>query len=37
MAIKKQNNMNYRIDAVCIVLDQNKEVERIDHHQNITS
>ena len=37
MAIKNQNNMNYRIDAVCIVLDRNKEIERIDHYQNITS
>jgi putative endonuclease len=25
----------YRIDAVCIVLDENKEIERINHYENI--
>lgn len=27
---------SYRIDAICIVLNQNKEVERVDHYENIT-
>lgn len=27
---------NYRIDAICIVLEQDKKVKRIDHYQNIT-
>ncbi len=27
---------SYRIDAICIVLDQNKEVTRVDHYENIT-
>lgn len=25
----------YRIDAVCIVLDENKKVERINHYENV--
>lgn len=28
---------SYRIDAVCIVLDENRQVKRIEHYQNITS
>lgn len=27
---------SYRIDAVCIVLDQNKHVVRVNHYENIT-
>lgn len=27
---------SYRIDAICLVLDQDKKVKRIDHYQNIT-
>ncbi len=27
---------DYRVDAVCIVLDKNKEIRRIDHYRNIT-
>lgn len=27
----------YRIDAVCIVLDSNREVERIDHYESLIS
>jgi putative endonuclease len=35
---KKARNFNsFRIDAVCIVLDENKQIVRIDHYQNITS
>jgi len=34
---KKYNNMNYRIDAVCIVLDENRKPIRIDHYRNITN
>lgn len=37
MAMKNHNKINYRIDAVCIVLDKDKEIKRIDHYQNITS
>lgn len=33
--IEKQYK-GYRIDAVCIVLNQNKEVLRINHYENIT-
>jgi len=28
---------DYRIDAICIVLDEDKKIKRIDHYQNITS
>lgn len=34
--IEKQHS-GYRIDAVCIVLDSNREVERIDHHESLIS
>ena len=26
----------YRIDAICIVLDETKQIQRINHYQNIT-
>ncbi|MDD4937393.1 MAG: YraN family protein [Candidatus Shapirobacteria bacterium] len=29
------NYQKYRIDAVCIVLDGNKKVERINHYENV--
>lgn len=29
-------NYFYRIDAICIVLNQEKQVERINHYQNVT-
>ncbi|MDP2910482.1 MAG: YraN family protein [bacterium] len=32
-----KNYKSCRIDAICIVLDENKQVIRIDHYQNITS
>ncbi len=32
----KRYNKGYRIDVVCIVLDENKKVKRIDHYRNIT-
>lgn len=28
---------NYRIDAICIVLDEDKKLKRIDHYENITA
>lgn len=28
---------SYRIDAICIVLDEERQVQRINHYQNITS
>ena len=34
---KKYNNMNYKIDAVCIVLDENRQLVRINHYKNITN
>lgn len=34
MAIKHYD-MSYRIDGICIVLDENKQVNRIDHYENI--
>lgn len=37
MAFKAKELSSYRIDAVCIVLAQNREVQRIDHYQNIGS
>jgi len=33
----KNYDKSYRIDAVCIVLDEKKRVKRITHYQNITS
>jgi len=32
----KHNSCAYRIDVICIVLDGNKEIKRIDHYENIT-
>jgi len=33
---KARNFDSYRIDAICIVLDENKQINRIGHYQNIT-
>lgn len=33
--VRKNYNKQYRIDAVCIVLDKKKEIKRIDHYKNI--
>ena len=35
-AARKGHNGSYRIDAVCIVLDEAKEIQRLYHYQNIT-
>jgi len=35
MMRKNYNDMDFRIDAMCIVLDENKQVKRIDHYENI--
>jgi len=32
----KNANMSYRIDAICLVLDENMELKRINHYENIT-
>ncbi len=32
---QKGYTKNYRIDAVCIVLDKNKTIKRLNHYQNI--
>ena len=37
MKMKKNYNMDFRIDVVCIVLDENKQPMRIDHYENITN
>ncbi len=34
--VKKRWKKEYRIDAICIVLDNNYRVSRINHYQNIT-
>jgi len=34
--VKPGELSSYRIDAVCVVLDQDKKIKRIDHYQNIT-
>jgi len=34
--IRKNYTKNYRIDAVCIVLDETNNPERISHYKNIT-
>lgn len=34
--VKPSELSSYRIDAVCVVLDQDKKIKRIDHYQNIT-
>jgi len=33
---KARNFDSYRIDAICIVLDENKQINRIGHYQNLT-
>jgi len=35
MAYNAKNYKSYRIDAVCIVLDESKQPIRIDHYKNI--
>jgi putative endonuclease len=35
-AAQKGYIKDYRIDAVCIVLDEKKNIERINHYQNIS-
>ena len=37
MTYKTNNIYGYRIDAVCIVLDENNNLIRINHYENITS
>ena len=37
MAYKTNNIYGYRIDAVCIVFDENNNLIRINHYENITS
>ena len=35
---KKAKNFNsYRIDAICIVLDEGEQIKRIDHYENISN
>jgi len=36
MAYNAKNYKSYRIDAMCIVLDENKKPIRIDHYENIS-
>lgn len=33
----RHNPCTYRIDVICLVLDENKEIKRIDHYENITA
>jgi putative endonuclease len=33
---RKEYKGSYRIDAVCVVLDEAKDVQRLSHYQNIT-
>ena len=33
---RKRNRQAYRIDAVCVVLNKDSTVSRIDHYENIT-
>ncbi len=33
--MKKNRGMDFRIDAVCIVLNKDKQPKRIDHYENI--
>jgi putative endonuclease len=35
-AVKKRYAKRYRIDAICIVLDKEREASRINHYENIT-
>jgi len=34
--LKRGYNKRYRIDAICVVLDENEKPARIDHYKNIT-
>jgi len=34
--VQKSHVKDYRLDAICIVLDENKTIKRINHYQNIT-
>ena len=34
--IRKKNHQDYRIDAICIVLNKDFIMNRIDHYENIT-
>jgi len=34
--LRKRYDQRYRIDAICIVLDDNRKPTRIDHYKNIT-
>jgi len=34
--VKKKWQKTYRIDTICIVLDNNYRLKRLNHHQNIT-
>ena len=36
-AVQKGYIMDYRIDAICIVLNEDRGVKRINHYQNITA
>ena len=36
-AVFNKYTKGYQIDAICIVLDDNKNIKRLTHHQNITS
>lgn len=36
IARTKHNMVKYRIDAVCIVIDENKQLKRINHYENIS-
>ncbi len=35
-AIRKDYAKDYRVDAICIVLDEKENIKRINHYQNIT-
>jgi len=35
MAYKAKNYKSYRIDSVCIVLDEDNQIKRLDHYENI--
>lgn len=34
---KGLSDREYRIDAICVVLDEKSQVKRVDHYENITS
>jgi len=33
--MRKNYDMDFRIDGICIVLDKNKQIKRIEHYENI--